>query len=661
MVASLANRLNRLRGKGVAAVVTLLAGAVIAASDPNTAVRQEFMQAHAAVQAGSLAANDSAALQGYILYPYLQAARLQLALTQATRHVAVLDRSINEFLLAQGNAPAARSLRRVWLLDLAARAEWRQFLANLPANGSDAELRCLAATAQLNGNAGAAQSATLNDAPGSSLTGLWLNANRLPSACNAPFEWARSNRIITVELIEQRARLALQSGNVVLARELAGMLPREQAEPLRQWALLIEKPQQAIDALIARPQLKVESAALQDGWLRLARKDQDAALQRWSRLLRARDLDKTAASPYALSLALALSWSRRHEALQYFARVMPADMTEQAHEWRVRAALWASEWRSVRQGIAIMPETLRMQARWRYWLARAHEQLRDVEAARALYQALVDKDDNYYAVMAAARLRSHYAPHPQPLPRDAAMIQALAKTPAMQRIRELLAVQLRNEADAEWHQAFATLQPGEHLAAAQLAHEWSWFDQAVATTAKLGLYNDYEFLYPQPYDAEVSAAARRSGLSADLIYAVMRQETLFRADARSVANARGLLQLLPETARATARRHGLPTPGADDLFDPAINVPLGAVYLKSLTDRFDGQVALALASYNAGPNATRRWLPAQAMELDIWMENIPYNETRAYVQRVLWHSLVFHWLRTDAPLDTQAWLARVKP
>lgn len=647
--------------KPLAVISILLASAVIGASDPHALARREFMQAYAAASINATAPADSATLQAYVLYPYLQAARLQRELTQVTRDVARLDQRIKSFLSEQGNAVAVRELRRGWLLDLAARQQWTEFQAFFPANTGDAELRCLAATAVLSSSPGAEQTAVMAPAISLAIIDVWRSANRLPSACNAPFEWARNNKVITAELIDQRARLALKSGNAVLARELADMLPHSQAEPLQQWALLIEKPQQAIDALIAKPRIQVESAALQDGWLRLARKDQDEALHRWSRLLRARSLDKAEASPYALSLALALSWSRRDEALQYFAKVMPADMTEQGYEWRVRAALWAADWRAVQQSIAAMPDKLRTQARWRYWLARAREQLKDADAARTLYETLVAKDDNYYAAMAAARLQTRYTPHPQPLAVDAAVVSTLAQQPGMQRARELFAVQMPDAAAIEWSQAFAALQPGEHPAAAQLAHDWGWHEQAIATAAKLGLYNDYEFLYPRPYDTEVNAAAKLSGLSTDLIYGVMRQETLFRADARSSANARGLLQLLPETAQVTARKFNMPVPSADALFNPAINVPLGAMYLKTLVDEFDGQWVLVLASYNAGPNAARRWLPPHAVDADIWIENIPYNETRSYVQRVLWHSLVFHWLRNDQPLDTQTWLAKVQP
>ncbi len=659
-------RFTRAIKRRLAIAATLLAGAVIAASDPNTAVRREFVQAYAAANftvnpastglPASVLTTDSSALQAYVLYPYIQAVRLRSALQQPGRDAAALDITIQNFLQMQNGAPATRELRRAWLLDLAARQQWLLFQGNLPST-SDAELRCLAVQPQIAAEASAEQaSAALN-----TLRDLWLSPNRLPAACNAPFEWARSRQGISPELIEQRARLVLKAGNTALARDLLAMLPAAQAEPLRQWVILIDKPQQAIDALLANPGIKVEPVALQDGWLRLARKDQDAALDRLPKLIRTRQLSDAAASPYVLSVALTLSWSRRSEALPYFARVLPADMNDSAREWQVRAALWVQDWPRVLQSIAAMPEVLRTQARWRYWQARAAEQSGDMNTARALYQTLVSNDDNYFAAMAAARLKTGYAPHAQPLPIDAAASQRIAAQPGMQRARELLAVQLRDDAGTEWTQAFATLQLGEHIAAAQLAHDWGWHDQAVALTARLGLYNDYEFLYPQPYDPEVSAAAKLSGLSTDLIYGVMRQETLFRADARSAANARGLLQLLPETARLTARKFNLPAPRADDLYNPVVNVPLGAVYLKSLIDSFDGQVVLALAAYNAGPGAAKRWQPAQALDSDIWIENIPYNETRSYVQRILWHSLVFHWLRNGKPLDTQSWLAPVSP
>ena len=141
---------------------------------------------------------------------------------------------------------------------------------------------------------------------------------------------------------------------------------------------------------------------------------------------------------------------------------------------------------------------------------------------------------------------------------------------------------------------------------------------------------------------------------------MLRQESLYQPWAVSSAGAVGLMQLLPSTARITAKREGLPRPTRETLLEPGKNLPLGAATLEELIERFDGQVLLALAGYNAGPGAVRRWLPSRAMDADVWVENIPYNETRGYVQRIMWHSVVFQWLEDRQPEDAAAWLVEVR-
>jgi len=263
--------------------------------------------------------------------------------------------------------------------------------------------------------------------------------------------------------------------------------------------------------------------------------------------------------------------------------------------------------------------------------------------------------DNWYAVHAAARLGQAFAPSLQPLLLDDAEISRLALEPAFVTTRELMLCDLEPEATAEWRAAYEALPPDRQLQAIGLAARWGWHMQAIAAAARRGLFNDYELLYPRPYDTEVKAAARRTGLDTDFIYAIIRQESLYRATAGSSAGALGLMQLLPETARNTARRAGLPVPTRAQLLQPSVNVPLGAAFLASLVTRFNGERALASAAYNAGPNAARRWLPEAPLDLDAWVENIPFNETRAYVQRVAWHTLVFDWLDERKPRDVAAW------
>jgi len=488
----------------------------------------------------------------------------------------------------------------------------------------------------------------------------YLSPKSMPEACDPAFDWLRAQGLLTPEVIERRARLALGEGEAGLARYLARSLPEAQATPINLWADLIQTPRSAIDALIANPGRSAEPAALLDGWSRFARSDAEAAAARYPALVEARRLDARAASPFAIAVALPFSWNRDSRALEFFALGHPDDFDERAHEWHVRAALWSGDWPRVARAIAAMPEELRKQNRWRYWSGRAAEQLGDRDAARADYAAVLPTD-NWYAALSAARLGQRYTPTMVPIALDQAMLERVTNQPGLVRTRELILCELQSEANAEWRAALDGLSPAEQQQAVRLASGWGWHLQAIAAAARLGLFDDYDLLYPRPYDAEVRRAAETTGLPERLIYAVIRQESLYRADAASSAGALGLMQLLPSTARITARKAGLPAPTRASLLQPSVNVPLGSSFLKSLLERWDGQWPLAIASYNAGPGAARRWLAETPVDTDVWVENIPYNETRAYVQRVHWHSLVFDWLSAREPRDTSGWLGTVRP
>ena len=234
--------------------------------------------------------------------------------------------------------------------------------------------------------------------------------------------------------------------------------------------------------------------------------------------------------------------------------------------------------------------------------------------------------------------------------------------PAFERARELFLCGMRPEAMAEWQFGSEALPAEARTQSIRLAAEWGWYDQAVTVATAQHVFNDYTLLYPRPYDAEVNAAAHLAQLAPEIVYGVVRQESLYRIDAVSNAGARGLMQLQPATARSTARYYKRPTPALTDLFDPYINTALGAARLRMLLDEFDDQIPVALAGYNAGPNAVMRWLPQEPLDSDIWIENIPYNETRGYVQRILWHSLMFTWLRTQGHAQqTKSWLTPIRP
>lgn len=623
-----------------------------AATDGFTEARAEFQRAYARAGVASPGPQpeDSAALRDYPLYPYLEAARIRQALSKAGPTLGSADERVEAFLAEHGAAPVTRDLRRAWLASLAKRRLWEKYLEHYdPQRANDAQqCHSFAARIELGRTDGLA----------ADVRAKYLTPKSIPD-CQRAFDWLRAQGELSDELLEQRVRRALENNNFRFARELAARLPEERAIPLRRWAALLESPLAQIDALIAAPSRAVEPQALRAGWTRLARTNRDAALERFERLVRARNLGENEASPLALALALSLSWDRRPQSLAYFKRARAEDFDDVAREWYARAAIWANDWPLLSQIIAAMPDEQRKLARWRYWAARAAAQTEQDDLARELYESVL-VDDNFYSVMAAARLGRPLLPNVERVLTDATRLSELGQLPEFVRARELLLSNLRGYAHAEWTAGIERLSVDMRKQAIHLAASWGWYDQAIATATQQRVFNDYPLLYPRPFDREVARAAELSKLPPELIYGVMRQESLYRADAVSPAGARGLLQMLPETARRTAATWKRPAPSLADLFVPNTNISLGAAHLRTLIDQFNGQIVVALAGYNAGPGAARRWLPSNGpIDPDIWIENIPYNETRTYVQRILWHTVVFNWLESGEPQRTERWLARV--
>ncbi|MDB5987502.1 MAG: soluble lytic murein transglycosylase [Nevskia sp.] len=634
---------------------TAAAPAAIVDDDALAASREVFRSAYAAAANGTAAGSDSAALKAYPLYAYLQAARIQWNLSRPPSQVAPeTDERAAALLKSLGEQPLARDLRRAWLGSLAARRDWARFVAEYRDNVNDTTLRCtqLSARAQLERTQGLA----------ADITQQWLNGQNTPDACEPAFAWLRVHDGLPPSLIDQRARLALAAGNSKLARKLAATLSPELAAPITQWITLIDNPRSEIDLLIAAPARPVEPAALLDGWQRLTRSDPQGAAPLYQPLLVARQLTTPADyAAYARALALGLAWSRLPQAGGYFALMTPDASDDLAREWQVRAALWAGDWATANAVIAAMPQaTLAAQPRWQYFLARSREKTGDTDSAQKLYAQLA-ATDGFYAALAAARLGQSYAPHPQLLPQNATLQAQLAAHPALLRAHELWLLGMKPQAGAEWQYAFEALDPAARTQAAALALRWGWYDQGVAAASRQGIYYDYALLYPRPFDVQVHAAAVLASLPDDFIYAILRQESLYDASAVSRAGALGLLQLVPDTARATARRWQQPPPTRDALFDPSVNLNIGSAELRDRLNQFGGELPVAIASYNAGPNAAARWLPPTPMDTDIWIENIPYNETRTYVQRVLWHRLVFGWRHSGEPQDPKDWLLPVTP
>ncbi len=314
----------------------------------------------------------------------------------------------------------------------------------------------------------------------------------------------------------------------------------------------------------------------------------------------------------------------------------------------MRIALWTGSWPGALAWLDQLTPVAAAEARWSYWRARALEAVADDTAAAPLFKGLAGLRD-YYGYLAADRMQLPYNLQARPTPADPAVQSALAKQPGLIRAHELFECGLTDAAGLEWAVALQGAPNAQRIQAAQLAEHWGWYAQAIAQLARADDLDDVALRYPRPYADLVARASAFTEVPEDWLLAVMRQESLFRIDAVSRANARGLMQLKPTTASAVASRWHLALSGPNALFDPATAVTLGAAHLRELLNQYDGRIALALAAYNAGTAPLARWLPGQPMDADIWIENIGYGETRDYIERVLEHIVAFRWAR-GAPL-----------
>ncbi|HEX4150809.1 MAG TPA: transglycosylase SLT domain-containing protein [Steroidobacteraceae bacterium] len=609
----------------------------------------EFMAAMQRVRMNSSAPEppDSAALKAYPIYDYLVAARLRRDLTFTPNED--LDAVIDAFLRGHEGQLVSRALRRQWLASLAQRRRWDWFLPR-SAELTDPVLIC----DRLEGRLETGDT----DRLAAEALARWSLMQRPPAECATVFAWLHVQRAVTPALQEARARGALAADNISLAREFLAEVPADRAAPLREWLQLLESPRPALTALSETPGMAVEPDALLAGFTRLSNTDSASAAALLPALLSRPDMTPPQRERLWRAFALGSAYARQPDAVAAFERLSGEVVDAQVQEWRVRAALWSGNYAKALDWIQAMPESLATQPRWRYWRARATESLKGTDGAAALYAEIAGMRD-YYGYLAADRLHRHYDLNIHPTADDVQLQAVLAAEPALIRAHELFDCDLADDAAAEWGSVMAAAAKPVKVQAAHMAARWGWYAETIATLAQADDWDDVALRYPRPYAAVVAGASKLTQVPADWILAIMRQESLFRKDAVSRADARGLMQMEPATAIAVARRWHFSAPTRDALFDPSVAIPLGSAYMRELLDRYGNQLDLSLAAYNAGPISVARWLPSQPVDADVWIENIPYAETRGYVQHIFEHIVTFAALRDADPPRLSSLMAPV--
>jgi len=612
-----------------------------ASTDPLEAQRQLYLEARDAQSRRHMTRYRELLpkLQDYPLTPYLQYRELTRATSQTSQA------AITEFLQSEQGSYLAYQLRRQWLHRLARQATsaqgperqaaWRDYLAFYQESLNDTELQCQAIQARL---------ALGDESAWQEVPPLWNVSHSQPEACDPVFDRWLSEGRLTPEIAWQRHEKALKARKRALAAYIGRQMDQDQ-QPL---AELFRRVDRDPNLLARMSQFREQSGEMQDiihhGLRKLARIDAPRALKLWQQY----DAQQLFAAEERLTTQHRIAsrlvhQGHRDQAERLLARV-PELNDQDLIESIIRDALQDLDWERAYTWLTRLPSDAQDTERWRYWRARLIEELKlddEWPGPTELYQA-VAATRSFYGFLAADKLGLDYRLLDQPAQVNETLIEQMAQEPFVVRARELLLTGDVNNASREWFHHLPRLERNQVLAAGKLAERWGWHRQSIQAMISAGYWNDLELRFPLAYQDQMHLAARETTVHPQLLFAIARQESAFMPHARSPAGALGLMQLMPTTARQTARRAGVPY-RRSDLLSPDKNIALGSRYLNQLLKEFDGNRILATAAYNAGPYRVKSWLRdrKQKLPFDVWIETIPFRETRGYVQNVLSYSVIY--------------------
>jgi len=594
--------------------------------------RSRFLQAESALKKRDIQRfrELKEALESYPLYPYLEFADLSRRLGAAGND------EIETFLDRYAETPLAWRLRNAWLKLLARRGQWEKFL-EIYAPSRDATMQCQWLRALINANQA--------DKAMPRVEALWLVGRSQPPACDPVFKAWRSAGYLSRDLIWQRIALAVRAGRPALATYLAGFLDADERALAREWLRVREQPSRVIQVARMDYDPEIVEALLLYGIERLAKRDPERAASTWE-LLRTRFAftGKTVAYVHR-RIGLSYAFAHKAQALYWLNAIPESQMDDRAREWRILSSMQHGEWPQALEHILAVSEredsASSSSQRWRYWMARSLESLGWQDDADSIYGELA-RERSYYGFLAADRIGSDYQLNNQTLEYSDHELRLVAAQPGAMRARELYSLGHTVDARREWRM-FTQGMTSEALArAAKLAHDWGWHGRAIMTVARTSYLDDLEMRFPLAYHDRVLAQAKAQRLDPAWVYAIVRQESAFMADARSPAGALGLMQIMPGTGRKIGRTLDKPLRNRQQLYDADVSLEFGSTYLRILLDQLDENPVLAAAAYNAGPHRVERWRPQeQTIAADLWIENIPYRETREYLRRVIAYTTIY--------------------
>jgi soluble lytic murein transglycosylase len=595
--------------------------------------------------------------KGHTLEPWAAYWELRVRLDQAS------NSEIQQFLSQYAGTYAEDRLRNDWLLQLGRQRDWADFAKEYPLfrMNDDREVRCYA----LSTDAFLSKPETAAE-----LKRLWYAFRDTEDGCTYTAEKLHDLKKIDSLDLWRKARLAMDN-NRPRAAQFA--LNIESVELGKQAVLIHADPQKYLDKrILAITKKRKELAVL--ALIRIANTDPDKAAQlldkKWGLMLTKEEHNWVWAV-----IGKQAAQKLQDNAHSYFTKVTRnQDLNDDLLIWKTRAALRSGDWKAVVSAVDAM-DSAKQDPTWIYWKARG--QLAGIAAtsssaadpvrteATAALQSIASVK-GFYEQLAMEELGQAITAPAKPAPLTLQEKSVATQNAGLQRALTALSLGLRSEGNREWNYSTNLHTPGgmserELLAAADLACSKQVWDRCINTSDRTKLAIDFDQRFPMPLKDTVMRKAKEIQLDPAYVYGLIRQESRFIMDAKSVVGAAGLMQVMPATAKWTAKKIGMTNFQPHQITDQEINVAIGTGYLKLVLDDFDGSLPLAAAAYNAGPSRSRNWRKGPVLEAAIWAENIPFNETRDYVKKVLSNTTNYAAIITGQPQSLKARLGTVGP
>ncbi|MCC6070743.1 transglycosylase SLT domain-containing protein [Massilia sp. GCM10020059] len=636
----------------------LFAGALLAASCLTSAVAQStegaaiaradediFMLLREAARQGDAAKATAYAsrLPNHEFAPYVEYYRLKPQLRTAS------PAEVLGFLTRHNGSAIAERMRIDWLLELGRARDWNNFDQQLPlvVSGDDLQLKCYALLSRLAKGENVAADARL----------LLLQPPAYGDACAALISGlAQSGQFSADDLLFQ-LRLAGEMDATGPSRRTALLLGASDTRA----AQAVDMPALAMARGVG--DTRADRAIYLVAVSRLARTTLNLAVVALEK--NAPRFDRTELAIGWAGIAHAASLALDPDAYIYWQKAAAAPLTNEQFQWKTRIALRRQDWKTVADTIHAMPERLRSDPTWTYWLARAMQATANGAQnpeALAMYQRIADRN-HFYGQLALEELGQKIAVPPAPAPLTAAEITAIEGNQGLQRALRFFNLRLRAEGAREWNWELRKFSERELLAAADFARRHDILDRMVNTSERTRTMFDYTQRFPAPHHDILAPTTQDLGLDKAWVYGLIRQESRFILDARSSVGASGLMQVMPGTGDYVARKIGLGEYVKGKLTDLRTNIVLGANYMNMVLQGAGGSQPVATAAYNAGPSRPRRWRAnlSEPMEGAVFAESIPFTETRIYVKNVMANATNYAALFENKPQSLKARLGNVMP